>query len=55
MTLLPNQKNYEHLNGDISNLWDRVQEDKFPSNLLCALVEISINSEALIKKIIPKV
>lgn len=55
MTLLPNQKNYEHLNEDISYLWDCVQGDKFPSKLQCELVEVSINSEELIKTIIPKV
>jgi len=54
VTTLAEQKNIEHLSGDIVHLWSCIK-DEYPVNFACALIEISIGSESLLKKIIPKV
>lgn len=54
MTILPQQKNNEYLDEDIIHLWNCVR-DEYPSTFICALVEISISSEKVLKTIIPKV
>ncbi|XP_025195637.1 uncharacterized protein LOC112594842 [Melanaphis sacchari] len=51
--ILPEQTNYEHLNEEIVYLWNCIK-DEYPSEYLCALVEVSIGSEKLLKRIIPK-
>lgn len=54
ISLLPEQKNHDHLNENIIHLWSCVK-DEHPSSFICALIEASIGSETLLKTIIPKV
>lgn len=54
ITLLPEQNKYEHLNEEILHLWNCVQND-YPPNFICALVEVSISSNTLLKAIVPRV
>ncbi|XP_060859164.1 uncharacterized protein LOC132936451 [Metopolophium dirhodum] len=53
ISILPEQMNFEHLNEDIIHLWSCIK-DEYPPEFLCALVEVSIRSEKLLKIIIPK-
>jgi len=46
--------NFEHLNEDIIHLWSSIK-DEYPPEFICALVEVSICSEKLLKTITPKV
>lgn len=52
--MLPEQKSYEQLNGDIIYLWSCIK-DEYPNNFLCALIEVTIGSEKILKTILPKV
>ncbi|XP_025422446.1 uncharacterized protein LOC112692105 [Sipha flava] len=54
ITKLPEQKNYEQLNGDIIYLWNCIK-DEYPNNFLCALIEVTIGSEKILKTILPKI
>ncbi|XP_060847782.1 uncharacterized protein LOC132927288 [Rhopalosiphum padi] len=54
MSILPEQTNYEHLNTEIIHLWNCVK-DEYPPEFVCALIEVSIGSEKLLKTIIPKI
>ncbi|XP_050528805.1 uncharacterized protein LOC126898614 [Daktulosphaira vitifoliae] len=51
---ISNQNKIHHLNDDVGHLWDIIKDDH-PASLISALVEVTINSDILLKKVIPKV